>query len=137
MTDASFRIENHGRGQILKLAGDWALGQAPGAEQVCSAIPADCTAVSLDVGELGHWDSSLASALLLLVRHCDTHKIQLDTSAAPPGLQKLLKLAAEVPVADTSKTDRSTGLSDYLLEQIPYFYRRHLARPSPLVARQR
>lgn len=124
MTDASFIFEAQGQEQvqdqqqILKLTGDWELGKAPGSEQLCDAIPADCKALKLDLGGLGHWDSSLASALLLLIRHCQAHDIPLDTSAAPSGLQNLLKLAIDIPAADTQKTDKPTSLSDYLMEQI-------------------
>lgn len=118
MTDASFTLEAQGQSRVLTLIGDWELGKAPGSEQLCGAIPADCTALTLDVSKLGHWDSSLASALLLLIRHCQTHQIPLDTSAAPPGLQNLLKLASDIPAADTQKTEKPTNLTDFLMAQI-------------------
>jgi phospholipid/cholesterol/gamma-HCH transport system permease protein len=118
MTDARFTYTGQGQHQQLSLAGDWALGKAPGAEQLCAALPPDTHELVLVLDQLGHWDSSLASALLALIRHCQTHNIQLDTSAAPPGLQKLLKLAAEIPAADTAKTEKPGKIADLLMEQI-------------------
>jgi len=88
----------------LHICGDWQLGHTPEGASLCEAIPANCKTITLDTQELTQWDSSLATALLQLVRWCEQQQIQLDTSAAPEALQQLLTLATAIPVyqANTS-----------------------------------
>ncbi|WP_445946554.1 ABC transporter permease [Shewanella sp.] len=97
MTQASFGTTVHDTDCHIVLSGDWQLGQAPDGAQICAAIPAQCRTVTLTTHSLARWDSSLAIALLQLMRCCDEAKITLDITATPPSLQQLLTLATEVP----------------------------------------
>lgn len=93
----------------LHICGDWQLGHTPEGTSLCEAIPANCKNIILDTQELTQWDSSLATALLQLVRWCEQQQIQLDTSAAPEALQQLLTLATAIPVyqANTSSVRKN------------------------------
>lgn len=107
MTDASFAIESESDPHLLRLRGDWQLGQTPDGEALCEAIPANCKNLTINADELGNWDSSLAIALLPLARWCEQKKVALNIDALPETLQNLLNLATSIPsYKSESKTSK-------------------------------
>ncbi len=49
--------------------------------------------VFLQVRDLEAWDSSLLAMVVRLTNHAKLHNVQLDVSALPDGLQKLLSMS--------------------------------------------
>jgi phospholipid/cholesterol/gamma-HCH transport system permease protein len=97
MTKASFRAETQDTHVTLFVGGDWQLGDAPDAAELCAIIPNTTATLEISTAELGQWDSSLAITLLQVTHWCQRNKISLDTQAIPQGLQQLLRLATDVP----------------------------------------
>jgi len=102
MTKASFHVETNDTQSTLFLSDDWQLGETPDVDAIQSSIPSETKTLSIDTEKLGDWDSSLAIALLHITRWCQEKNIQLDTSNTPDGLQKLLRLATDVPTYQAS-----------------------------------
>lgn len=88
----------------LKLMGDWHLGNTPAANELIAAVPATCRTLTLNTHALQHWDSSVAIALLPLLRHCEQQQIQFTWQQTPAGLQQLLALATSIPVYQSPAT---------------------------------
>lgn len=109
MPSDNYRIDSNADSCTLHLCGNWQLGQSPDGESLCTGIPSQSKAVKLQCEELGTWDSSLAMALLHLVRWCDSNHISLDISAAPTNLQKLLNLATAIPARQSNDQDKQDG----------------------------
>ncbi len=114
MTDASFHIESNSSPCKLYLSGDWQLGKAPSSATICAAIPSECKQFAILTTELGTWDSSLAIELLQIIRWCADKKINLDTSAAAEGVQKLLNLATAIPSYETNTSQDSVSFTKKL-----------------------
>ncbi|PPD33637.1 MAG: hypothetical protein CTY19_06740 [Methylomonas sp.] len=53
--------------------------------------------LSFQATELTAWDSRLPSYLLKIADYCNSHAIDMDTSALPGGVQSLMNLAQAVP----------------------------------------
>ena len=102
MTKASFHLENNDTQSTLFLSDDWQLGETPDVDSIHSDISNETKTLKVNTDELGQWDSSLAVTLLHLARWCQQKNIQFDTSNAPEGLQKLLRLATDVPTYQSS-----------------------------------
>ena len=75
----------------LSLQGDWV--------QPLQFSPevGDCSRVVFDSTELGQWNTCLAAALHRFICTSRQSGIEVDISALPEGVQKLLKLASSVP----------------------------------------
>jgi len=112
MTEASFAIEPESDPCRLQLRGDWLLGHTPEGASLCETIPADCKTLALATDELGHWDSSLATALLQVARCCEEKKIEFNIDAAPTALQQLLKLATAIPPDTSSSAAKKTTFAE-------------------------
>ncbi len=107
MTKASFRAETQDTHVTLFVGGDWQLGNAPDAAELCAIIPNTTTTLEISTAELGQWDSSLAITLLQVTHWCQRNKISLDTQAIPQGLQQLLRLATDVPAYQNTSDKNS------------------------------
>ena len=85
---------------VVRLAGDWTLatGVPPLAdvERALAASPQP-TQVAFDLGQLGAWDSGLMAFVAQVATLAKERRIAVDESTLPPGLRKLLALAAAVP----------------------------------------
>jgi len=107
MTKASFQVENKDTQSTLSLSGEWQLGETPDAETIYKDIPADTTALNINTNELGEWDSSLAISLLQIAHWCKTKNINFNIQDTPEGLQKLLRLATDIPVYQSTTENKS------------------------------
>lgn len=102
----------------LHLAGEWRLQH--GLSEIASLIQQLDTAPSLqqlnfDSQAISQWDASLAVFLRQLLLHCQEHKIEVDQSGLPQGVQRLLKLATATP---TRKSDEENSEEASLLNQV-------------------
>jgi phospholipid/cholesterol/gamma-HCH transport system permease protein len=111
MTKASFHVENNDTQSTLFLSDDWQLGETPDVDAIHTSIPNETKALKINTTQLGEWDSSLAIALLQITRWCQEKNIQLDISDTPEGLQKLLRLATDVPAYKSTSEQESDPLS--------------------------
>ncbi len=118
MTDASFSIDSHNTECTLHISGDWHLGKTPEGTAIYTNIPNDCKKITISTTEVGTWDSSLAIELLQLVRWCADKKINLNTSAAPEGIQQLLSLAIAVPSYESNTNENPNGFVEKLHQRI-------------------
>ena len=85
---------------VVRLAGDWTLATGiPPLADVERALVASPKPprVAFDLGQLGAWDSGLMSFVARVATLAAERKIAVDESTLPPGLNRLLKLAAAVP----------------------------------------
>jgi phospholipid/cholesterol/gamma-HCH transport system permease protein len=82
------------------LAGDWRLARGlPSPAVVERGLESDGKVRRLifDAGRLGRWDSALVTFVAQVAEGCARRGIEVDRSALPPGLQRLLALAEAVP----------------------------------------
>ena len=82
----------------MTFAGNWTGEiELPDFAALRDALPTPSpTVLNLVANDSLLWDSNLLSRLFLLARHCEEHQINLDTSALPDNMQKLLMLATSV-----------------------------------------
>lgn len=85
---------------VVRLAGDWTL--ATGIPPLADVERAVATSpkpsqVAFDLDQLGAWDSGLMSFVARVATLAEERKIAVDESTLPPGLRRLLQLAAAVP----------------------------------------
>ncbi len=118
MTKASFRLETHDAQSTLFVGGDWQLGDAPDAAELCAIIPTTTTKLDISTAELGQWDSSLAIVFLQIIHWCKTNNIPLDTQATPEGLQQLLRLATDVPAYENTGDKKTAPFLASLQEKL-------------------
>ncbi|MEZ4598375.1 MAG: ABC transporter permease [Syntrophotaleaceae bacterium] len=90
-----------GAGEIrLDLAGDWTGGQRPvtadGLRQELEKSPG-VRLLSFDSRQLGSWDSSLLTFLLMVRKVCTERQVSIDEGELPEGARRLLALATAVP----------------------------------------
>ena len=85
---------------LVRLRGDWTLatGLPPFAdlEQALESSPRP-TRLAFDLGELGAWDSGLVSFVARARDQAAGRHVALDETTLPPGVRRLLALAAAVP----------------------------------------
>jgi phospholipid/cholesterol/gamma-HCH transport system permease protein len=101
---------------VVVLAGDWSMEQPqPRFNQLISGATVAAgtlRSVSFDATDLGDWDSSLLIFLLRCQDYCDEHKLELDLSALPEQVPRLLALAHAVPErGQAPEADRSSLVS--------------------------
>ncbi|MES9990413.1 MAG: ABC transporter permease [Candidatus Thiodiazotropha sp.] len=65
-------------------------------------------AISLDTGQLLRWDSQFLNLLQQLFDFAREYELQLDTADLPEGVNRLLKLAREVPERKGARRSRQT-----------------------------
>lgn len=102
----------------LHLKGEWRLQH--GLPEITSLIQQLDTTPPLqrlgfDSQAITAWDTSLAVFLRQLLLHCQEHKIEVDQSGLPQGVQRLLKLATATP---TRKSDDENSEEASLLNQV-------------------
>ncbi len=84
----------------LHLHGDWVLAhRLPSATAVEGQLDQQPGAkrLSLDVAQLGRWDSRLLTFIQAVKKLCETRSIAFDATTLPDGAARLLRLAAAVP----------------------------------------
>lgn len=103
---------------ILKLGGSWAGTLSIEAPQVLlkSLSGRSNPVLALVIDQLQDWDSALPTYLLGLLTYCSRHKIAVELSALPDGVQRLLHLATAVP--ERSGARRSAAKLDSPLQAI-------------------
>jgi phospholipid/cholesterol/gamma-HCH transport system permease protein len=94
----SARLSRRGADTLLiRLAGSWKMGTSlPGAKDVLDR-GGDISGIRravFDSSEIVSWDSSLATFLAAFFQECERRHIQTDPKGLPPGVQRLLQLAA-------------------------------------------
>ena len=84
---------------IIQASHEWYLDQSmPSANSVSREIEAGgVRRVAFDTSGLTSWDSSLITFLVAVTDLCRVSRIELDSSALPPGAKKLLALTEAVP----------------------------------------
>ena len=85
---------------IVRLAGDWKLSaKLPEAGEVQKQLGSGTKAarMTFDAEGLTGWDSGLLTFLLRVIEYCASNNIRVDKEGLPPGVQRLLSLAAAVP----------------------------------------
>ena len=85
---------------IVHLSGDWKLSaKLPEAGEVQKQLESGTKAARMvfDAKGITGWDSGLLTFLLKVMEYCATNNISVDREGLPPGVQRLLTLAAAVP----------------------------------------
>jgi phospholipid/cholesterol/gamma-HCH transport system permease protein len=84
---------------IVRLRGNWKLhrGMPTGEDFVRQVESKSARRVTFDAKELGEWDSSVITFLTQISETCSQRQIELDRSALPEGLRRLVELAEAVP----------------------------------------
>lgn len=118
MSEASFHLETNDTHCKLIVSGDWHLGKTPDGAAITKDIPDSTTELELHTQELGQWDSSLAITLLNVARWSQEKNITFNTSAAPQGLQHLLRLATDVPAYENANEKKSVALLESFQKRI-------------------
>jgi len=72
--------------------------------------------ITFDTASLTRWDSGLLAFLFKLNKHCKKHNINMDVSALPQGVQKILSLSVGVPTEDKQGVRRERA--DTFIEEI-------------------
>jgi phospholipid/cholesterol/gamma-HCH transport system permease protein len=98
----------------IRLVGNWSLDvglpSLADLERELSKAPSP-KRLAFDSRELGAWDSALVTFVAKAAELCRPRGIQADLSGLPPGLKRLLELAAAVPEArDTGANAAPAGL---------------------------
>ncbi|HPW68620.1 MAG: ABC transporter permease [Desulfomonilia bacterium] len=82
---------------LIRLAGSWRMGEPLPTAQDVLARAGELSGIRravFDASEIVSWDSSLAAFLASFSRECECRSIQTDPQGLPPGVQRLLRLAA-------------------------------------------
>ena len=111
---ASVHVGDAPDSPTVTMAGAWSLqAPVPRFAEIAAGLE-DATRVTVAIAEDFRWDSSAATFLVALLRHCQGRGIDVDTRALPPGLTRLLALAfavpARAPVAAASKPGYVEGV---------------------------
>ncbi|MRR54110.1 MAG: hypothetical protein EG822_06310 [Deltaproteobacteria bacterium] len=101
MAQPELNLEKTGDESIrLILSGEWKLANSLPSSQVVedllSAGP-EITRADFDAGGLTGWDSALLTFLLSVIDLCALKKVAVNSDGLPPGVKRLLALAAAVP----------------------------------------
>jgi phospholipid/cholesterol/gamma-HCH transport system permease protein len=90
--------ERVGSDLILALRGRWVLGmRLPEAGEIAGYLTPETKRLQFRSGELSAWDSLLLVFLARVKDLCQKRQIEIDPAGLPPGVRKLLDLAAAVP----------------------------------------
>lgn len=83
---------------ILALRGSWVLGMSlPGTEEISGYLAPETKRLQFRSDELTAWDSLLLVFLARVKDLCRLRQVEIDPAGLPPGVRKLLDLAAAVP----------------------------------------
>lgn len=94
----------------IRLHGNWSLrGRVPRYRSFTARL-AQAQRMRVTADGLRDWDTSLVSFLAALLRDCRARGIELDQSALPEGLRRLLALAFAVPPAPPRAAAERAGL---------------------------
>lgn len=92
----------------LELRGDWLLSHDRPRPAELDALldqAAEKAQLRFDTTALGEWDSGLLTTLIYLQQQARERGLQMDRSALPEGVRKLLQLALEVPEREGARRD--------------------------------
>lgn len=97
---------------VTIVSGDWKLGRrSPDFRSLVADARADAGTtrrIAFDATDLGTWDSSLLVFLLQARDYADARQLELDRTALPERIRRLLKLSEAVPERSTANdADRS------------------------------
>src|SRR5690606_6961252 len=97
-TPPSFNSSAQHDALLLHLQGAWMDHTRPPAfDALRDAVSAShCKRVRLEADTDFRWDSQAMTRVFLLARYCDQQQIDLDSSALPAGMQKLLAVATAI-----------------------------------------
>jgi phospholipid/cholesterol/gamma-HCH transport system permease protein len=111
---AQFSVVRTGNSTLLIRASQkWHLDRSmPSANSVLREIEAGgVRRVAFDTSGLTSWDSSLITFLIAVADLCRASRVELDSSALPPGAKRLLALTEAVPEREGAHTEeRRRGL---------------------------
>jgi phospholipid/cholesterol/gamma-HCH transport system permease protein len=100
-TRAGLAIDQTADGLLhVRFAGDWVKGsELPEFKVIEKKLTAGTaiTAATFDTSGLGRWDSVLVTLLFTCYELCERNRIEFRIETLPPGVGKLLRLAATVP----------------------------------------
>ena len=101
----------------IELTGNWRAGNAlPSADDIIAAIDdAHCSRCAFRTESNFEWDSACMVRLFLCARHCERQHIELDISALPAGMQKLLSVALAVKPTRAQASPRVGFLRQFRL----------------------
>lgn len=103
---------------VIHFVGDWRLRNHPPTKEQALAKLADVAGlkrVRFDASKVTDWDSALVSFLMAVGNTCRERSIDIDVSALPDGVKRLLNLALAVPEkAGARKSDERVPLLDRL-----------------------
>jgi len=95
---------------VAAVSGDWSLEQTPPRfSALVAQLPAaraSATTLSIDASGLGSWDSSLLVFLEQAQSYCDDQQMEMDGSALPEQVTRLLTLSRAVPERSASNDGR-------------------------------
>jgi phospholipid/cholesterol/gamma-HCH transport system permease protein len=96
----------------LHLSGEWLMRHKGGdAAQILGTLDNSPKPrrVAFETSDLGDWDSALLTFLERVGDFCRARSIELDRSALPPGVRRLLELAEAVPEKKDARAAESRG----------------------------
>ena len=106
MTQPLGALRRDGGTLVTVLAGDWSLGgNPPRFESLVTTNPVDTETagvLAFDASALGAWDSSVLVFLVQARDYADSAGLELDRSALPEQIGRLLALAEAVPERSTA-----------------------------------
>ncbi len=106
MTPALAELRSEDGTLVAVLGGDWKLGQSsPRFDTLVTEDPANVgatRALAFDASGLGEWDSSLLVFVLHARDYANAKKLELNRSALPEQIGRLLALSESVPERGTS-----------------------------------
>jgi phospholipid/cholesterol/gamma-HCH transport system permease protein len=106
-------------GQVLiHFSGDWVVGRPlPSFEEVGKRLSADPRpkVIQFESTRMGAWDSIFLTFLTKLQASCSQHQIEISKEGLPPGVQRLLALAAAVPERKGARREDSR---EHFLERV-------------------
>ncbi|MGB0908869.1 MAG: MlaE family ABC transporter permease [Nitrospirales bacterium] len=91
---------------LVILVGSWKLQAGlPTFAETEKAIEAspDLQRLTFDTRQVTTWDSGLVTFVLRILEYCSAHQIEVDRSALPEGVQRLVNLATAVPERQGAK----------------------------------
>jgi phospholipid/cholesterol/gamma-HCH transport system permease protein len=97
--ELSVTVEGTGR-LLLDVSGDWTMDRsAPGIEALEKELSSENRppTLVLDSSRLGNWDSTFLTFLNKIKTFCQERQIEFEAPDLPPGVRRLLALAAAVP----------------------------------------
>ena len=108
----SLTIDQADAGEVLvHFSGDWVVERTlPSFEEVEKRLSADPRpkGVQFDSTRMGAWDSVFLTFLTKWKASCSQHQIEIAKEGLPPGVQRLLALAAAVPERKGARREDSS-----------------------------